>query len=88
MPVPASPTNIQENIKTCDKKLTVGNPHSRPSEEQIEWLASLLVSRGPLGGVLRVLTDRLRHPGRPYTNRELEVLLLVTCALERAGLWS
>lgn len=40
-----------------------------------------------LGDVLRVLTVRLRHPNQPYTSKELEILMLLTLALRRAGMW-
>lgn len=50
-------------------------------------LAGILHSAHWTGEVLRVLVRRLRHPDKPYTNKELEVLLLLTLALKRAGMW-
>ena len=79
--VSRSDPNIQEKLKTNTNKA------HRPVELQVMVLAGILRSPRFLGKVLRVLVDRLRHPDRPYTNRELEVLLLLTLALERAGMW-
>lgn len=88
MPAPISDLNIQENLKTCIKKPAAlgGNLHTA-TEEQIEALAALLGSTTFTGKVLRVLVRRLRHPERDYTNNELEVLLALTIALERNGMW-
>lgn len=57
-------------------------------KEQVLVLTDLLHSPDWVGEVLRVLVRRLRHPGKPYTSKELEVLLLLTLALERAGMWA
>lgn len=50
-------------------------------------LDKALRSPGVTGQVLRVLVGRLRHPERAYTSKDLEVLLLLTAALQRAGMW-
>ncbi|HXA25624.1 MAG TPA: hypothetical protein VNW90_25375 [Acetobacteraceae bacterium] len=78
MPVPISDLNIQEKFKTSDKKHTI---------DRIAALADTLRSPTFTGEVLRVLVNRLRHPERAYTSKELEMLLLLTLALERAGMW-
>jgi hypothetical protein len=94
MPVPISDLNIQEKFKTSDKKPTA-KPHEAelahsgapPPDTRIAALADTLRSSTFTGEVLRILVNRLRHPERAYTNRELEMLLLLTLALERAGMW-
>lgn len=56
-------------------------------EAQIAALAGILASDDHTGEILRALAGRLRHPDEPHTDKELEALLTVTLALERAGMW-
>lgn len=88
---PAS-LNIQEKLKTSDKKRTdlpaiSSGGDDTPAEAKITVLAGILRSPGFTGEVLRVLARRLRYPGLAYTSKELEILLALTVALERAGMW-
>jgi len=87
---PAS-LNIQEKLKTSDKNRTdlpaTSPGGDLPCEIKIATLVNVLRSPDWAGDVLRVLTRRLRYPGLAYTSKELEILLLVTVALERAGMW-
>jgi hypothetical protein len=75
---------IQEKHKTT----TGGTGTSEPCVVlQVSVLAAMLRSRHFPGEVLRVLVRRLRHPEWPYTDRELRVLLVLTLALQRNGMW-
>ena len=90
MPIPVK-LNIQEKLKNTDKKRSE-KAHKPPgvdppADARIAVLVGLLRSPDFTGEVLRVLTRRLRNPGLPYTSKELEILLLLTVALERAGMW-
>jgi hypothetical protein len=89
MRVPVSELNIQEKIKNSDKKpaVTPPMPVKPEPDARIALLTGLLTEDSPTGEVLRVLVRRLRYPGLAYTSRELEVLLTLTIALERAGMW-
>jgi hypothetical protein len=83
--------NIQEKDKNTVKTLLppgmLANTRAAPTEAQITLLAASLRSPHFTGQVLRVLVRRLRYPENPYTSKDLEILLLVTMALERAGMW-
>lgn len=61
-----SQSNIQEKTKN--------------RENQIELVRSWLRSNTLIGTVLRTLVARLKHPERPYSSLDLEVLLLLTLA--------
>jgi hypothetical protein len=91
VPVKRSDLNIQEKLKTPNKNHTdqTAKPPGTgpPAEAKIAVLVSMLRSPHFTGEVLRVLVRRLRNPGLPYTSKELETLLLLTVALERAGMW-
>lgn len=50
-------------------------------------LAALLKDHHFVARAFRALAHRLVEPASPYTNDDLEMLLLVTLALDRAGLW-
>jgi hypothetical protein len=83
--VPHADFNIQEKEKTTTNQ---GIPaRGEPLDPRIRALSAILRSPHLLGEVLRVLADRLRNPDKPYTSRELEILLLLTLALEHAGMW-
>jgi hypothetical protein len=94
MTVPAirSDLNIQEKRKTTDKIPVPKPPNATstagpPPDTRVEALADTLRSSTFTGEVLRVLVRRLRHPEHAYTSKELEMLLLLTLALDRAGMW-
>lgn len=75
-----SDLNIQEKLKTGIKT----------PEAQIAQLTALLRSPRLPGKALRVLAGLVRRmppPRTPYTGQELEVLLLLSTALKRAGMW-
>lgn len=74
------PTSASLNIQKVNKNTPP------PLEMKITVLAGLLRSSHWYGEVLRTLTNRLRHPAKPYSDKDLEVLLLLTLALERAGI--
>lgn len=86
-----SEPNIQEkHNSTSTQRATAPTSASgigQPPETHVEVLAVLLRSSDFTGDVLRVLVHRVRHPAKPYTSKELEVLLTLTLALERAGMW-
>jgi hypothetical protein len=90
MPAPIPDSNIQEKLKTPNKK-RAAKPRTKalpaPPEARVAALAALLRSPGYLGQLLRVLARLLRDPGKSPTSQDLEMLLLLTVALERAGMW-
>lgn len=79
--------NIQEKVKNTITKGPVDNGLAERANRKIAALDKALRSPGVTGQVLRVLVGRLQHPQRNYTGKELEILLLLTAALKRAGMW-
>ena len=63
--------------------LTVQKKQLATNELEVKVVSRWLRSRSLLGRVLRVLVRRLKHPGAPYTDRDLAILLLISVAQER-----
>lgn len=52
----------------------------KPPKDPVERLARALRSAGPVGTVLRTLVRRLRNPQTPYSDHDLEQLMLLSLA--------
>jgi len=84
MPIqPLQLLNIQEKDKNLNTR-SFTDAHLKLKEEAaIRQLIQVLDSGSPLSAVFQALIRRVKHPGAPYSDQDLRLLLLVSVAEER-----